>query len=180
MSTAITRPGNRTRAPGRTGTAWGRNTLVITGSVIIALLVITAALAPWLAPRSASDQDLSRRLAAPSAQNLLGCDELGRDILSRLIYGSRVSLKVGLSVVLISGCLGMVIGLLSGFLGGLVDELLMRVIDILLAFPGILLAIALVAVLGPGLNHVILALCFSGWVGYARLARGPRAADRCV
>ena len=172
MSTVITTPGHSTRADGRKRLTAGRNALVITGGVIIALLVITAALAPWLAPRSVSDQDLSRRLAAPSAQSLLGCDELGRDILSRLIYGSRVSLKVGLTVVFISGFLGMVIGMLSGFFGGLVDELLMRLIDILLAFPGILLAIALVAVLGPGLNHVILALCLIGWVGYARLARG--------
>ncbi len=172
MSTTFTTPRPHIHRRGKAGPEWGRNALVLTGTVIIALLVLTAVLAPWIAPRSVSDQDLSRRLAPPSAENLLGCDELGRDILSRLAYGSRVSLKVGLSVVLISGCLGMFIGMISGFYGGLLDELLMRVIDILLAFPGILLAIALVAVLGPGLNHVILALCLIGWVGYARLARG--------
>ncbi len=134
--------------------------------------MLTAALAPWLAPRSVSDQDLSRRLSPPSTENLLGCDELGRDILSRLVHGSRISLKVALWVVLVSGSLGLVIGMISGYFGGLVDELLMRLIDILLAFPGILLAIAMVAVLGPGLNHVIIALCLIGWVGYARLTRG--------
>ncbi len=153
-------------------TATGRNSLAFTGAAIILLLILTAALAPWLAPRSVSDQDLSSRLSPPSTENLLGCDELGRDILSRLVHGSRISLKVALWVVLISGSLGLVIGMISGYFGGLVDELLMRLIDILLAFPGILLAIAMVAVLGPGLNHVIIALCLIGWVGYARLARG--------
>ncbi len=172
MSTPVNTLRHRTSAPGRPGPARGRNPLVITGGLIIALLVLTAVLAPWLAPRSVSEQDLSRRLSPPTPENLLGCDELGRDMLSRLIYGSRVSLKVGLLVVLISGCLGLVIGMISGYFGGLLDEMLMRLIDILLAFPGILLAIALVAVLGPGLNHVILALCLIGWVGYARLARG--------
>ncbi len=163
---------HQSTATGLPAAARNRNPLVITGGLIIVVLVLTAVLAPWLAPRSVSEQDLSRRLSPPSMENPLGCDELGRDMYSRLIYGSRVSLKVGLTVVLISSCLGMVIGMISGFFGGLLDELLMRLIDILLAFPGILLAIALVAVLGPGLNHVILALCLIGWVGYARLARG--------
>jgi len=154
----------------RTGTA--KPVLAVVGTVIVAGLVLTALLAPWLAPRPVSEQELPRRLDPPSADRPLGCDELGRDILSRLIHGSRISLRVGFSVVLIAGCLGLVIGMVSGYCGGLVDELLMRLIDILLAFPGILLAIAMVAVLGPGLNHVILALCLIGWVGYARLARG--------
>jgi peptide/nickel transport system permease protein len=150
----------------------GKPVLAAVGAAIIAVLVVTALLAPWLAPRSVSDQELPRRLDPPSAERPLGCDELGRDILSRMIHGSRISLRVGLSVVLISGGLGLLIGMISGYCGGLVDELLMRLIDILLAFPGILLAIAMVAVLGPGLNHVIIALCLIGWVGYARLARG--------
>jgi len=150
---------------------WSRNALVLAGALIILALAVTALLAPWMAPRPVSEQDLPSRLSPPSAEHPLGCDELGRDILSRLVYGSRISLKVGVTVVFISGLIGMVIGMVSGWYGGLLDELLMRLIDILLAFPGILLAIALVAVLGPGLNHVILALCLTGWVGYARLAR---------
>jgi len=98
-------------------------------------------------------------------------DALGRDILSRLMYGARISLTLSLAVVLVSGSFGLLIGALAGLLGGWVDDLIMRIIDILLSFPGILLAISMVAVLGPGLGNLVLALCLIGWVGYARLAR---------
>jgi peptide/nickel transport system permease protein len=102
----------------------------------------------------------------------LGTDKLGRDILSRIIYGSRVSLIVGAATIALSLTIGIVIGSCSGYFGGWIDQLLMRLVDILMAFPGILLAIAVTAVLGPGLNHVIIALCIIGWTGYARLVRG--------
>jgi peptide/nickel transport system permease protein len=142
------------------------------GAVVVATVLLTALLAPWLAPYDPNDQDLERRLEPPSLEHPLGHDELGRDILSRMIYGARVSVGVGLSVVLLAGALGTALGSLSGFVGGRLDTLVMRVSDVFLAFPGILLAIALVAVLGPALRHVILALVVIGWVGYARLVRG--------
>lgn len=125
-----------------------------------------------LAPYDPSDQRLERRLEGPSREHPLGLDELGRDILSRLIYGARVSIGVGLAVVILAGVLGTFIGSVSGYLGGRVDQALMRLADVFMAFPGILLAIALVAVLGPALEHLVLALVVIGWVGYARLVRG--------
>jgi peptide/nickel transport system permease protein len=108
----------------------------------------------------------------------LGTDKLGRDILSRTIYGSRVSLLVGVATVALSLSIGFALGALAGYFGGWLDQVLMRLVDILLAFPGILLAIAFTAVLGPGLDHVILALCLIGWTGYARLVRGEILALR--
>ena len=142
------------------------------GVALLLLAVGSALLAPLLAPHDPAAQALDRRLERPSAAHPLGLDELGRDILSRLLYGGRVSLGVGVTVVLLAGALGSLLGALSGYVGGRLDALLMRLTDVFLAFPGILLAIALVAVLGPALRHVILALVAIGWVGYARLVRG--------
>ncbi|MCB1057114.1 MAG: ABC transporter permease [Acidobacteria bacterium] len=142
------------------------------GGTVVALVLLTALLAPWLAPQDPAAQELERRLEAPSWGHPMGFDELGRDILSRMIYGARVSVGVGLSVVLLAGAVGTALGAVSGFAGGRVDTVLMRISDVFLAFPGILLAIALVAVLGPALRHVVLALVVIGWVGYARLVRG--------
>lgn len=145
---------------------------LIVGGTLVAVAILTAALAPFLAPADPSQQRLEERLGPPSFGHPLGQDELGRDILSRLIYGARVSVSVGLAVVILAGFVGTVIGAISGFVGGRTDALLMRLTDTFLAFPGILLAIALVAVLGPALKHVVLALVAIGWVGYARLVRG--------
>lgn len=142
------------------------------GAAVVVLVLLTALLAPWIAPYGPADQTLEARLEPPSRQHPLGLDELGRDILSRLIWGTRISIAVGLSVVVLAGLLGTMIGAVAGFLGGKVETLLMRVTDVFFAFPGILLAIALVAVLGPALRHVILALVVIGWTGYARLVRG--------
>ncbi|HVO95229.1 MAG TPA: ABC transporter permease, partial [Terriglobales bacterium] len=114
------------------------------------------------------DQDL----VAHSIEHPLGTDKLGRDILSRTIYGGRISLVVGIATVALSLTLGFLLGSVSGYFGGWVDQTLMRLVDALMAFPGILLAIAFTAVLGPGLDHVVLALCLIGWTGYARLVRG--------
>lgn len=144
----------------------------LVGALVVAVVLLTALLAPWLAPYDPSAQNLERRLEPPTLEHPLGQDELGRDVLSRMIYGARVSVGVGLSVVLLAGALGTALGSLSGFVGGRLDTLVMRVSDVFLAFPGILLAIALVAVLGPALRHVVLALVVIGWVGYARLVRG--------
>ena len=149
-----------------------KNKFALIGAGIITLLLITAVFAPYLAPYHPLEQDIRQGLAKPNAAHWFGQDKLGRDLFSRVLYGSRISLWVGLSTVSVSLPFGITIGALAGYYGGLVDEVFMRIIDILMAFPGILLAIAMVAVLGPGLNHVILALCLIGWVGYARVVRG--------
>lgn len=148
------------------------------GAALVALLVIVALLAPVMAPHPPLRQNLANDLIAHSADHWLGTDKLGRDILSRTIYGARISLAVGFATVALSLCIGVIVGSLAGYLGGWVDLLLMRLVDILLAFPGLLLAIAFTAVLGPGLDHVVLALCLIGWTGYARLVRGEIIALR--
>jgi peptide/nickel transport system permease protein len=143
-----------------------------TGLTILFVLALSALLAPLLAPHDPLRQNLDKDLLPSSADHPLGTDKLGRDVLSRTMYGGRISLLTGIATVLISLTVGVAAGSLSGYFGGWVDLLLMRLVDILMAFPGILLAIALTAVLGPGLEHVILALCLIGWTGYARLVRG--------
>ena len=145
---------------------------LIFGVTILSITLTVALLAPWIVPFDPQEQRLEERLAPPSWTHPCGLDELGRDILSRLLYGTRVSVMVGLSVVLLAGLAGTLLGAVAGYLGGRPDALLMRACDIFLAFPGILLAIALVAVLGPALRNVIFALVVIGWVGYARLVRG--------
>ena len=149
-----------------------KNKLALFGASIILLLLLTAIFAPLFAPYDPFEQNIMQGLEKPNKTHWFGQDKLGRDLFSRVIYGSRISLWVGISTVSISMIVGVAIGSISGFYGSLIDDLFMRLVDILMAFPGILLAIAMVAVLGPGLNHVILALCLIGWVGYARLVRG--------
>jgi peptide/nickel transport system permease protein len=142
------------------------------GFALTALLVVVALTAPWIAPASPTAQNLPERLAAPSAAHWMGADELGRDILSRVIYGARVSMLVSISVVLGAGLFGLALGALAGYAGGWFDRLVNVVlINAFLSFPGILLAIAFAAFLGPGIGKVILALIVTGWAGYARLAR---------
>ena len=148
------------------------------GTGILLLLILSAVFGPLVAPHHPLRQNLSEDLVAYSADHPLGTDKLGRDILSRMLYGGRISLFVGISTVALSLSLGFLVGSLSGFFGGWIDQLLMRLVDILLAFPGILLAIAFTAVLGPGLDHVVFALCLIGWTSYARLVRGEILALR--
>jgi peptide/nickel transport system permease protein len=142
------------------------------GIAIVVVTVLAAVLGPWVLPDDAMSQDLSQRLVGPTFRHPLGQDELGRDLLARLLLGARISLLVGLSVVSISAAVGVTIGTIAGYVGGWLDEAIGRIMDVLLAFPGILLAIALVAVLGPSLGNVVLALVTIGWVSYARLVRG--------
>ena len=149
-----------------------RNFGFTVGAAMTLLVVIAALAAPWLAPYDPAIQDTARRLEGPSADHPLGLDDLGRDVLSRVIWGARISLQVGLSVVVISTLIGVAMGAVSGYFGGAVDTLIMRTCDVLLAFPGILLAIAMVAVMGPNLVNVVIALSVIGWVSYARLVRG--------
>jgi peptide/nickel transport system permease protein len=154
------------------------NRLAWIGLGIIGLLLVTALLAPFLAPYDPLAIDLRGELEGPGTGHPLGQDKLGRDILSQVIYGSRVSLVVGLVVVGISLLIGVSLGAAAGYFGGAFDSVLMRIVDILLAFPGILLAIALAGILGPNLRNIILALCVLGWVGYARLVRGQVLAEK--
>jgi peptide/nickel transport system permease protein len=142
------------------------------GGFIVALAVAGALLGPIVTPYDPAAQDLARRLEGPSLAHPFGLDELGRDILARIFAGARISLLVGLAVVGVSSTLGMFFGSIAGYFGGRVDDVVSRVVDVLMAFPGILLAIAIVAVLGPSLLNVVVALSVIGWVGYARLVRG--------
>jgi peptide/nickel transport system permease protein len=142
------------------------------GGFIVLVAVVAALFGPWLSPFDPSSQQLALRLEAPTGAHWFGLDELGRDIFARVLAGARISLLVGIVVVGVSSTVGIILGSVAGYFGGRVDEAISRLVDILLAFPGLLLAIALVAVLGPSLTNVVLALSLIGWVGYARLVRG--------
>jgi peptide/nickel transport system permease protein len=148
------------------------------GIAMLTLFALSALFAPLLAPQDPLRQNLDEDLVSYSVEHPLGTDKLGRDILSRTIYGARISLIVGCATVALSVTIGFALGSLSGYFGGWVDQSMMRLVDILMAFPGILLAIAFTAVLGPGLDHVVLALCLIGWTTYARLVRGEILALR--
>lgn len=150
-----------------------RNPLIVISLALIGLMLICAVAAPWIAPQNPSAQQLPLRLQGPSIAHLFGTDELGRDVFSRIIFGARVSVQVGFSVVVVSLLTGALIGSLAGFYGGFLDRFLnVVIINSMLAFPGVLLALALVAFWGPGLGKLILALSLAGWIGYARLVRG--------
>jgi len=155
-----------------------RRRAAVAGLIVLGSVMGLAISANWISPYDPNEQLLERRLLPPawedggSRQHLLGTDHLGRDILSRVIYGSRVSLVVGLLAVVISGLLGISAGLVAGYYGGRVDAAIMRLVDIQLAFPFILLALAVIGVLGPGVRNVILVLGIAGWMVYARVVRG--------
>lgn len=155
----------------RAWTQLRRNRAALAGLLVIALLVFTAVFAPFLTPYDPYRVSLEARLQPPANGHLLGTDELGRDILARLLYGARVSLWVGIVTVGLAAVIGVSGGLLAGYVGGLLDALIMRMVDIFLAFPVIILAIAIVAVRGPGLNNVLIALAMVYWTNYARVAR---------
>ena len=142
------------------------------GAALVVAVVVAAIVGPMLAPFDPSTQLLALRLEGPTSLHWFGLDELGRDIFARVLAGARISLLVGIVVVGVSATVGTCVGAIAGYFGGRVDEAISRVIDILMAFPGLLLAIALVAMLGPSLVNVLLALSLIGWVGYARLVRG--------
>jgi len=149
-----------------------RNRLAAAGMVLVAIFILFALFAPWIAPQDPALINLPARLQPPSAAHWFGTDELGRDILSRVIHGARISMLVGSGVVAGSLLLGLIFGSIAGYYGGSVDKFFNVIImNAFLSFPGILLAIAFVAFLGPGIFKLILALCIGGWVGYARLVR---------
>lgn len=166
------------QAPGRIRAA-KHNWLAIIGLVLVAMFVVFALFAPWIAPQDPAHIELASRLQPPSLAHWCGTDELGRDILSRLIYGARISMLVGSSVVLGALFLGLVIGSVAGYYGGKVDRFVNVILmNAFLSFPGILIAISFVAFRGPGVFNLILALCLGGWVGYARLVRAQVLAAR--
>lgn len=169
--------------------SWRRFTqdrFAMAASAVVLLFLLMAIFAPWIAPQDPNDSDLLRRLQAPVWMEggewayPLGCDALGRDLLSRIIYGSRVSIFIGAAVIFIATAVGVVAGLLSGYLRGWVDTVISRVVDILLAFPYLLFAIGLMAMMGPGLQNIILALAYKEWVIPCRLVRGETMALREV
>jgi peptide/nickel transport system permease protein len=147
--------------------------LSIFGFVIVGIMVLAAVFAPLITRQDVGATDISNAHQPPSAEHWFGTDATGRDIYTRIVYGARISLEVGFTVVLISALVGTILGALSGYYGGWLDRFISGyVFNVFLAFPGLLLAIALVAFLGAGMDKLILALCVIGWVGYARLIRG--------
>jgi peptide/nickel transport system permease protein len=151
--------------------AFRKNPAAMVGLLIVLALLLLAAFAPLVAPHDPLAQALDQRLLAPSARNWFGTDALGRDIFSRIVYGTRVTLVIVMLVVITVGPLGLLIGCAAGYFGGWVDTVLMRITDVFLAFPRLVLALAFVAALGPGLENAVIAIAFTAWPPYARVAR---------
>jgi peptide/nickel transport system permease protein len=149
-----------------------RQPAVAAGVLIMLVFVLAALLAPLLAPFDPLAQDVVNGLKPPSAGHLLGTDKLGRDIFSRMLYGARISLLVGLAVVAIAGALGTLLGVVAGFVGGLLDEAIMRITDLFFAFPALILSMAIAGALGPSLGNALIAISAVTWPVYARLLRG--------
>jgi peptide/nickel transport system permease protein len=171
-------PNPASRRQARLGQVWlawqriRRNRLAMAGLVIVGILMLVAIFAPWIAPHDPFAQDLTRRLLPPGTPgNILGTDDFGRDILSRIIHGARITLYIIALVAITAPVLGLLIGTVAGYFGGWIDATLMRLTDIFLAFPRLILALALVAVLGPGIENAVLAIALTAWPPYARVAR---------
>jgi peptide/nickel transport system permease protein len=147
------------------------NPLAVLGAAIVLVLIIMALFAPWIATHSATGQNLSMRLMPPSAENWMGTDELGRDIWSRVVFGARITLAIVLLVAVLAAPAGLVIGAVAGYFGGWLDRVLMGITDIFLSMPKLILALAFVAALGPGIQNAIIAIAIATWPGYARIAR---------
>jgi len=157
---------------------WGRNRLMMVGTFIIIILILVAGSASMLTTHDPYEQILSNRLLPPSGQHFFGTDSLGRDIYSRVVYGTRVTLIIALLVAALSMPLGLIIGVPAGYLGGAVDEVLMRLSDVFLAFPKLILAIAFAAALGPGVETAVVAVALANWPSYARLSRAETLSVR--
>lgn len=163
----------RTRLPlSRTLDSLTRDRAALFGGVMVTMLVLVALFAPWLAPHDPIKQDIAIALSPPGGEYPLGTDAMGRCLMSRLIHGARISLAVGLVAGGMCAVIGTIIGLIAGFYGGLVDEVLMRITDILMAFPSLVFVLAVVGALGPGLQNSIIALVTLGWLNFARVVRG--------
>jgi len=171
-------PNPASRRQARLGQLWlamlriRRNRLAMAGLIIVGILLVVAALAPWIAPHDPFVQNLSNRLKPPGTPGYwLGTDDFGRDILSRIIFGARITLYIIALVAVTAPVLGLLVGTVAGYFGGWIDAVLMRLTDIFLAFPRLILALALVAVLGPGIENAVLAIALTAWPPYARVAR---------
>lgn len=149
-----------------------RNQLAVVGAFIVLLLVVTAIFAPWIAPYDPSEQNFDVLLEPPSRDHWFGTDDLGRDVFSRVVYGTRYALLIGVAVVAIEAAIGAFLGFASGYFGGRVDTYISRLIDIMLAIPTLVLALAIAGALGGGIYNMILAIGISGWTEFARLMRG--------
>lgn len=149
-----------------------RHKLNLVGFGIVLCLTVAGVFAPWVAPSDPINTNIADRRQPPNSDHLMGTDSIGRDVFSRMIYGARISLKYSVLTVSISLLIGIVMGLVSGYVGGWVDEAIMRLVDLLMAYPGILLSLVVVSVLGASLLNIMIALAISGWTGYARLIRG--------
>lgn len=174
----LTDPNPSSRRQARLGQMWlawlriRRNRLAMAGLIIVGILLLVAALAPWIAPHDPFVQNLGNRLKPPGTPGYwLGTDDFGRDILSRIIHGARITLYIIALVTVTAPVLGLLIGTVAGYFGGWTDVVLMRLTDIFLAFPRLILALALVAVLGPGIENAVLAIALTAWPPYARVAR---------
>jgi peptide/nickel transport system permease protein len=171
----ITRPQSQWAIVGR---QLRHNRAALIGAALVIFEIALALTAPWVAPYDPFDQNPREALQAPSREHLFGTDDTGRDLFSRVIYGTQISLRVGLISVGIGGGIGIVLGIIAGYRGGAIDNTVMRVMDLLLAFPGILLALAIIAILGPGLFNVMIAVGISSIPYYTRVARGSSLALR--
>jgi peptide/nickel transport system permease protein len=147
------------------------NPLAVTGLAIVLVLVLVALFAPWIASYSPTDQDLPARLQPPSGSHWLGTDELGRDIFSRIVHGARITLYIVTLVGVIVVPIGLLVGTVAGYFGGITDKVLMRITDVFMAFPRLILALAFVAVLGPSIENAVIAITITSWPPYARIAR---------
>jgi peptide/nickel transport system permease protein len=156
----------------RSRTLFRRSTALWVGALIVGAWAVVAAAGPLVTPHSPLDLDVMHRLESPTASHLFGTDEAGRDNFSRVIHGARVTIPVAVGVTCVASALGVAVGAVSGYASGWVDEVLMRVVDVVLAFPSIVLAMAITAALGPGLPHAMLAIVLVGWAEYGRLMRG--------
>ncbi|WP_221621871.1 nickel transporter permease [Variovorax sp. KBW07] len=155
----------------RVGLRTVRSPAMVFGMVILALMVLSAVFAPWLAPFDPNAQDITQRLLPPGTAHWLGTDQLGRDLLSRVIYGTRPTLLIVSLVAVLSAPVGLLLGMCAGYFGGWIEAVLMRITDIFMAFPRLVLALALVAVLGPGIVNAVIAIAITAWPPYARIAR---------
>jgi peptide/nickel transport system permease protein len=158
--------------------AFARNRLAVVGLAIVILLILTALLAPLLAHQSPTAQDLTARLRPPDGVMWFGTDELGRDIYSRIVYGARITLGIVALIIVLVGPVGLFVGCAAGYIGGWLDTMLMRTTDVFLAFPRLILALAFVAAIGPGIKNAVIAIALTAWPPYARVARAETLALR--
>ncbi|HSB79978.1 MAG TPA: ABC transporter permease [Candidatus Methylomirabilis sp.] len=149
-----------------------RSPLTIIAAIFVIAWFVLAMIAPLISPFGPLQQDMVKRLAPPTEAHWLGTDMLGRDILSRILYGARISIPVGIAAVMLAAVLGGIVGCAAGFLGGIIDELMMRITDVMLAFPTVILALVITAALGAGIQNAVIAIMVAWWPSYARLVRG--------